>query len=408
MKALLLAPGQAQIEDPLVSSIPLIAKFEFATDRKIIFGSGSFAQAGELAAEFGQRVFVVHGRSATRTEGLRHQLQERGLEISATQVIGEPSIEQVHTAVAAARAFQAELVIGFGGGSVLDLAKAVAALVPAPGQVLDYVEIIGRGQALTKAGLPCLAIPTTAGTGSEVTRNAVLAVKEKGLKVSLRSPNLLPAVALVDPELTCSLPKEITAFTGLDALTQVIEPYLSKRANPLVDALCREAIGRAGRSLEAAYHQSTQLSHREDMAVVSLFGGLALANAGLGAVHGLASPLGGMFPAPHGAICAALLPSSLRVNLQALRERAPESPVLQRFDDVGRWLTNSPDAKAESGLEWISALCRSLEIPRLSSYGMKSTDLPEVVKRGLNASSMKGNPIELTAEELTTVLTAAL
>ena len=209
------------------------------------------------------------------------------------------------------------------------------------GELLDYVEIIGRGQALTKPSAPFIAIPTTAGTGSEVTRNAVLASPEHRVKVSLRSPLMLARVALVDPELTYDLPPALTASTGLDALTQLIEPFVCLRANPMTDGLCVEGMRRAARSLRVAFTDGQNKSAREDMAVASLFGGLALANAGLGAVHGFAGPIGGMFPAPHGAVCAALLPHVMTANIRALRQRAPGSEALRRYDKVARLLTGS-------------------------------------------------------------------
>ena len=211
-----------------------------------------------------------------------------------------------------------DTVIGFGGGAALDAAKAIAILMTNPGDVTDYLEIIGRGKTLTEPPVPCIAIPTTAGTGSEVTRNSVIASREERVKVSLRSPLMLPKVVVVDPELTYDLPPAITASTGVDALTQLIEPFVCSRANPLTDGLCQEGIERVARSLRRAFESAgrgeapADAAAREDMAVASLFGGLALANAGLGAVHGLAAPLGGMIGAPHGAVCAALLPSGGR------------------------------------------------------------------------------------------------
>ncbi len=382
--------------------------FEFVTDRRIHFGCGVFRQIGKLAKEFGQRALVVRGRSLSRAQPLLEQLDREGIAWRDIAVAGEPAIEQVDREVAGARSFEAKLVIGFGGGSVLDLAKAVAGLMHSDGTIFDYVEVVGRGRNLPQPGVPCIAVPTTAGTGSEVTRNAVLAVESKQVKVSLRSRFLLPEVALVDPELTLNLPQKITAFTGMDALTQVIEPYLSVRANPLTDALCQTGIARAAQSLQPAYEHGEKLEHREDMALASLIGGLALANAGLGAVHGLAAPLGGMFSAPHGAICAALLPAVLKANLQALRERLSESPALQRFTDLSRLLLRSNQASPEAGVLWVQELCRALEIPRLSAFGITRESIPAVVTRSRNASSMKANPVELTDQELTEILTSAI
>jgi alcohol dehydrogenase class IV len=257
------------------------------------------------------------------------------------------------------------------------------------------------------APLPFIAAPTTAGTGSEVTRNAVLASPEHGIKASLRSPTMLPRIALVDPELTYALPPAATAYTGLDALTQLIEPYVSARANPLTDALCIEGIGHAVGALRRAFQDGTDQRARHDMALASLFGGLALANAGLGVVHGFAAPLGGSWNAPHGALCAALLPHGMAANLEALRARAPFHPALERYAAVARLLTGRREAVAEDGVEWVRALCSDLNIPSLRSWGIAPTDLPAVVEKATRASSMQANPLPLTGEELLAVVSAA-
>jgi alcohol dehydrogenase class IV len=294
-----------------------------------------------------------------------------------------------------------------GGGSALDAGKAIAAIAANGGELLDYLEIIGRGQALAKAPLPCIAIPTTAGTGSEVTRNAVLASPAHRAKVSLRSPLMLPKVALVDPELTWDLPPAITASTGLDALTQLIEPYVCSRANPMTDALCIEGIRRAAASLRTAVADGRNATAREDMALASLFGGIALANAGLGAVHGLAGPIGGMFPAPHGAVCATLLPLVMAKNLRALQQRQPTSDALRRYEEVARLLTGTATASADDGVAWVRQLVADLKIPPLRTYGITTQDTAELIERAGKASSMKANPILLTGEELAEILAQA-
>ena len=239
-------------------------------------------------------------------------------------------------------------------------------------------------------------------------RNAVLRSPQHRVKVSLRSPLMLPRLALVDPELTHTMPPEVTASTGLDALTQVMEPYVSNKANPLTDALCREGMRRAARSLRRAYEHGDDAAAREDMALVSLFGGLALTNAGLGAVHGFAGPIGGMFPAPHGAVCASLLPHVMTVNVRALQERAPESVALRRYDEIARLLTGNERATAADGVAWVRELCAALRIPPLSAYGMTEADFPALMEKASRASSMRGNPIKLTAEEMEEVLARAL
>lgn len=290
---------------------------------------------------------------------------------------------------------------------MIDSAKAIAGLVTNPGAILDYLEVIGKGKQLAVPALACVAIPTTAGTGAEVTRNAVLASLEHQIKVSLRSAFLLPRIAIVDPTLTIDLPCSVTASTGLDALTQLIEPYVSIRANPVTDGLCIEGMRRVARSLRRAYERGQDLAAREDMALASLFGGLSLANAGLGAVHGFAAPIGGMFHAPHGAICAALLPHVMRVNLRALRGRLPDSDSLRRYDSVAKILTGSNEATAIDGVNWVSELCKAVQVPGLRAYGVTVRDSSALVAKAAKASSMKANPIVLTEDELTEALQAA-
>ena len=383
-------------------------RFEFATAARIIFGPGTVQETARIAAEFGKHALVVTGRNPRRAEGLCADLLNAGVSTQPFTVPGEPEIETVRTGVQLARKTAADVVIAFGGGSALDAGKAIAAMAPNPGDLLDYLEVIGGGRNLPNPGLPFIAIPTTAGTGSEVTRNAVLASPQHRVKVSLRSPFLLAKVALVDPELTYDLPPQITASTGLDALTQLIEPYVCSRANPLVDALCIEGIRRAARSLPAACADGCKASAREDMALASLFGGLALANAGLGAVHGLAGPIGGMFPAPHGAVCAALLPHVIAANLAALRSRQPDSPILGRFDRLGQLLTGDPGAAADDAVSWVLGLVKDLQIPKLRAYGITPAEIPVLLQKAAQASSMKANPVPLTSAELTDILNQAL
>jgi alcohol dehydrogenase class IV len=383
-------------------------RFEFATATRIIFGAGALREVGPLARELGPRALVVTGSDARRAEPLLACLREHGLVASIFPVRGEPEIEAVQQGLAQAKRETCNMVIALGGGSALDAGKAIAAMSTNTGEPLDYLEVIGRGKALAQPSAPFIAIPTTAGTGSEVTRNAVLASPQHGVKVSLRSPLMLPRVAVVDPELTFDLPPAITASTGLDALTQLIEPYVSCRANPMTDALCVEGIRRAARSLRTAVADGRNAAARTDMSVASLFGGLALANAGLGAVHGFAGPIGGEFPAPHGAVCAALLPHVMEANLRALRQRQPDADTLRRYDEVARLLTGSKTATAEAGIEWVRKLVGDLRIPSLGRYGLKREHTANVVRKASQASSMKANPIALTMEELAGVLERAL
>jgi len=382
--------------------------FEFATAARIIFGRGKLSEIGALAKQFGGRALVVTGKSTERAARLLELLKASGIDASTFTIPGEPTLKRVAEGVAFLKSQGGGFVIGFGGGSAIDAAKAIAALAANEGDVFEYLEVIGRGRPLLKPSIPFIAIPTTAGTGAEVTRNAVLASPEHGVKVSLRGPTLLPRVALVDPELTHDLPPALTASTGLDALTQLIEPYVSVRANPLTDALCLDGIQRVARSLRRAVVDGNDATAREDMAVASLLGGLALANAGLGAVHGFAAPIGGMFPAPHGAVCAALLPGVTDANLRALRGRAPDSDALRRYDVVARMVTADRQATADDGVQWMQELCRHPAIARLSVFGLTRNDIPSIVERASNASSMKANPVVLTPEELAAILLGAL
>ncbi len=381
--------------------------FEFATAQRIRFGPGTLREAGAAARSFGRRALIVTGRTPGRAAPLLDTLHAAGVEACTFDFAGEPTTDLVLEGRAIAKTEQCHVVIGFGGGSALDAAKAIAALLTNDGDLFDHLEVVGRGQPLQQPAAPCIAIPTTAGTGAEVTRNSVLAVPAQRLKVSLRSPLLLPRLAIVDPELTHSLPPEITAITGMDALTQLIEPYVSPRANPLVDALCADGIARAARSLRRAVEEGGHAGAREDMALACLFGGLALANAGLGAVHGFAAPIGGMFPAPHGAVCAALLPHVIAANVQALRARQPNSPALRRYDQVARLLTGRADAVADDAVSWVAALGRALRIKPLGRFGLRPADFAAVVEKAAQASSMKANPVALTPDEMTAILESA-
>lgn len=385
-----------------------MSAFEFATATQIIFGAGALKQIGTLAASFGNRALIMTGHTPGRAAVLLKMLDAAHVAYRVATISEEPTVETVQRGLETARNSQCDFVIGFGGGSAIDAGKAIAALLTNGGDPLDYLEVIGKGRTISKPSAPYLAIPTTAGPGTEVTRNAVLKSVEHKVKVSMRSPLMLPRLALIDPELTYTLPPSVTASTGLDALTQVIEPFVSNAPNPLTDALCREGMTRAARSLLQAYRRGDDSQAREDMAIASLCGGLALANARLGAVHGFAGPAGGMFPAPHGAVCARLLPVVMAVNVQALQERAPENPALRRYDDVARMLTGKSSATSRDGVAWIQELCQALAVPALSAHGMTVADIPTVAEKAAQASSMKGNPIPLTMAEMQEILRQAL
>lgn len=383
-------------------------QFEFATATRIIFGTGSSQNLAKIAAELGHHALVLTAYKSEPIIMLIDQLRQSGLQITEFEIQSEPTIDLINQGKAIASAAGCDMVISIGGGSVIDTGKAVAALIPNEGDVLDYVEVIGRGQKLLHGPIPFIAMPTTAGTGAEVTKNAVIESPEHRVKVSLRDNRMLPAIALLDPALTYSMPPSITASTGMDALTQVLEPFISHLANPITDALCRQGLALAGRSLRIVYDHADDVQAREDMALVSLLGGLALANAKLGAVHGFAGVLGGMYHAPHGAVCAALLPHTLRVNQQALAARDPHNPSLARLDEIGKLITAKESANAQSAIDWIDETSALFHIPGLASYDIASADFDDIVAKSAQSSSMKGNPITLTHAEMTAILKAAL
>jgi alcohol dehydrogenase class IV len=369
--------------------------FEFTTPNRLIFGENAVSDAGKITAAFGKRAVVVTGTGAASTERLFHFLQESGVQFLQLEVASEPDVDFVDNCIQAAFSFNANVVVGFGGGSSIDTAKAVSAMLTNPGELLDYLEVVGKGHTLRNPAAPCIAIPTTAGTGSEVTRNAVLGFKDQKMKVSMRSPLMLPQVALIDPELTYSLSPAVTAATGMDAITQVLEPYVSVRANPMTDLFCREGLQTGPNALLRAYRDGEDREARSKMAWTSLMGGLALANSGLGAVHGFASPIGGMFNAPHGAVCARLLAPVMAANVQALKDRAPESSTLERYTEAAQWITGNNSACVEDGIEWLKQLTVDLDIPSLSEYGLTAHDIPVIVEKAAKASSMKANPVRL-------------
>lgn len=374
--------------------------FEFATANRIIFGEGVAAQLPELVGRYGRRAMLVVGSTRARAMDTAIAIERAGGSVAWLQVEREPTVEDVETGLMALREHAADVVVGLGGGSVIDTAKALAAVATNEGTLLDYLEVVGRGQPLARAGLPCIAVPTTAGTGAEVTRNAVIDVSSHSTKVSLRGEHLLPRVALVDPRLTLSVPKAVTAATGFDALAQVVEPLVSNRSNPMTDALARAGVRLAAKSLRRAYHQGDDSAARSDMALVSVFGGICLANARLGAVHGLAGPMGGMLHLPHGELCAALLGPVMRANVAALGRQADEAAVLARYAEIAAIVTGNSSANTQDGIDWIEQLATELGVSRLGSLEISARQRDDVVERALRASSMQGNPVRLSSDEL--------
>jgi alcohol dehydrogenase class IV len=389
-----------------------VSGFEFATAARVIVGVGRAGELPEVVAGLGSRVLVCTGADPSRHAGL---LAGLGAPAATFPVAGEPTVDLARAALAAAREHGADVVIAVGGGSVIDTGKAVAMLLGNGGDPLDYLEVVGAGRQITRPAVPCVAVPTTAGTGAEVTANAVLASPGHGLKASLRSPLMIPKVALVDPRLTVSCPPQVTAASGLDALTQCLEPFVSARANPVTDGLAREGLRRAGTGLRAAYADGSDLRAREDMAVCSLLGGMALANAKLGAVHGLAGVIGAIAEVPHGVACATLLAPVIEANVQALRSGPPGpadvawyAEVAARYAEVARLLTGRGDPVADDGVAWIRDTVTRLDVRGLGSFGLGPQHAGDVAAKASKSSSMRGNPVRLTQDALKTVFLQAL
>jgi len=383
-------------------------RFDFATAQRIIFGSGTLQSLEKILPDYGQRYLVVTGEKYPDPGGLFSLLNCAGVSMVQFIVPHEPDIDLVEKCIAYGRLNKCEAVIGFGGGAVIDTGKAVAALLNNEGNLLDYLEVVGRGLPLQKPSLPYIAVPTTAGTGSEVTRNAVISIPNNRVKVSLRHAFLLPALALIDPQQTMSVPAYITASTGMDAFTQVVEPYVTKITNPVVDMFCRQAIPLAARNLPTAYSNGDDVEARENMSYVSLLGGLSLANAKLGAVHGFAGPIGGMFDAPHGLVCAALLPAVMRVNANILEQSGENRQKVTRFKEIARLVTGNEGAAILDGVNWITNLAHSMEVPGLAQFGITEDDFPGIIEKARRSSSMKGNPVDLSDFDMKPILSMSL
>jgi alcohol dehydrogenase class IV len=384
-----------------------LLRFDFAGPGRIRFGAGIIQDLAREATSFGSRALVVTGRDPRRHPSVLEPLRNAGLAAEVFRVDREPTVDMVRRGTLRAESASVDLVIGVGGGSVMDAAKAIAALLANGGDLLDYLEVVGAGRQLARPAIPLILAPTTAGTGTEATKNAVLLSEEHRVKVSLRSPGMLARLALIDPELTYDLPPEVTAMGGLDALTQLIEPFVGRSPQPITDALCLDGMRRIARSLRPAHAEERNTAARADLALAALFSGLALANAGLGVVHGFAGVIGGMTGAHHGVVCASLLPAGMLANVTALRARAPDHPALPRYTELASALTGRERSEAEDGIAWVAQLARDLGVPRLSQLGLREGDVDPLVERTALASSTKGNPIVLSPEELKGIVRAA-
>jgi alcohol dehydrogenase class IV len=390
--------------------------FELVGVGRIVFGSGAAKHLGPIASGMGRMALVVTNAepagSGGATDAVTRELVEHGVNCAIFVQGREPTVDDVDAALQTARQSRCDIVVGLGGGSAIDCAKAVAALMTNGGAALDYMEVIGKGLKVQRPSAPWIAVPTTAGTGAEVTRNAVIACPERNFKASIRGEHLLARAAVVDPKLGLGVPPAVTAWAGMDALCQLIESYTSTGAQPITDALAAEGIPRAARSLERAVRKGSDLAAREDMALAALLSGITLTNAGLGAVHGFAAPMGANFPAPHGAICAALLPGVMAANVRALRAADPYHPVLARYACVGRLLTGRPRlgdrAALDAGVRFVADLASAIGIGPLSNFGVTIDRVAEMVALAKKASSMRYNPVALSDEALTQVLTEAV
>lgn len=383
-------------------------QFEFSSAARIIFGGGKLLEIGKIVKGMGSRILLVSGRSSRKIAQISSLLYQEGMQFSLFSIDREPTINDIRSGIAYSHQEGCDLVIAMGGGSVIDAGKAIACLSANEGDVVEYLEVIGQGKEISRPGLRMIAIPTTAGTGSEVTRNSVIGAPQHKVKVSIRSLYLLPSVALIDPDLSISMPPEVTAFTGMDALTQLIEPYVSNKANPLTDSFCLQGIKLAGESLLRAYEDGEDKESREKMSLASLFSGFTLANAKLGAVHGFAGVIGGMFSAPHGAICARLLSPALEVNIKSLGQKYRESHYLKRYEKIAQILTGDQESSTQDLMIFVKNLSKQLQIPPLSDYGVTKEHFPEIIVKAAGSSSMKGNPVVLSPDELYSIMELAL
>lgn len=378
--------------------------FSFFSPQAIHFGRGQSLQAVALAAQFGSSVLVVHGANAKRAQWLITSCIDAGLTVQTIGCKNEPSLPDLELALTQLRGSQPAVVVALGGGSVMDFAKALAALLPCSGPPSEYLEVVGNGRVLEYPPIPMIALPTTAGTGAEVTKNAVISVPDRGLKVSLRDPLMIPQIAIVDPNLMQGAPKHVALCAGLDAVTQVIEPYLSVKANPMTDALCRAAISVGLKALRDVVERDCP-DGWDAMAWVSTCGGLALANAGLGAIHGFAGVIGGKANAPHGEICGVLLSPVLKAHLRNARSGTDIHARLT-------WVLGQIDIHFEhsverAGLDGLQEWSTRMGLRGLTDLGLQSIDYPDVAAAAAKTSSMKGNPFVMTDQEILQILKSA-
>ncbi|MEE4377122.1 MAG: iron-containing alcohol dehydrogenase [Candidatus Competibacteraceae bacterium] len=387
--------------------------FSIARLPRIEFGAGAISQLPELVQHYGRRVLLITGahsfQNSIHWEPLLAALNQADMHWEHLTVADEPSPTLVDDAVKRWHSADINAVAGIGGGSVLDAAKAIAGLLPSGASVMDYLEGVGTGQSYDGPALPFIAVPTTAGTGSEATKNAVLSVRgEQGFKKSFRHDSLVPEYALVDPDLLATCPPRQIAANAMDALTQLLESFVSSRANPFTDALAESGLEAVRDGLFAWYDGGEDAaSGRAQLAYAALTSGICLAQTGLGSVHGLASPLGAFFPIPHGEVCGTLVASASRVNIDALRSRETENPARDKYARAGNILSGRTHKNPRNARETLVLILKEwterLELPRLSSYGIQEADFARIVANS-RGGSMKTNPIVLSDDEVTEIL----
>jgi alcohol dehydrogenase class IV len=387
-----------------------VLKFDFLTTPQIVFGIGRFKEIGDIISNYGKKVLVIGSKSAF--SGIKDEFEsliaKKKMNFDLHFVKGEPDIQQIDAGVELGLKQKVDVVIGIGGGSAVDAGKAIAGLITNGGSAKDYMEVIGKGSTIKKEAIPYIAIPTTAGTGSEVTKNAVVLSKDDGLKASIRSPLLIPKVALVDPKLMVNVSPEVTAFCGLDALTQLIESYTSTKSQPITDSLAILGIRRITKSLIYVCENGQDISAREDVAFAALLSGICLANAGLGAVHGFASPIGGMLGIPHGIVCGALLTHVVEENIKQMVAEIPFNETLAKYATLGELLANLvfDDIReaADRVIEYTEQISRLLKVPKLSKYGLSDKHFENIIEKAKKSSSMRYNPVQLSDEALFRIL----
>jgi alcohol dehydrogenase class IV len=379
-------------------------KFELALPGRVIFGQGSRSQIGDVLSSFGKKTLLIYSKTLPMIPEIIHSIEENRVNAVTISISGEPTILSINEILNIFRGTELDSVISVGGGSIIDTGKAVSAKLANPGNLLDYLEIVGKSLPLQNPPIPFVAVPSTAGTGSEVTKNAVIAVPDQKIKVSMRSPMMVPRVSIIDPEITLSMPAEVTASTGMDALIQLIEPFLSIRANEFVDSLCIEGLKRGAKSLFPAVENGMDIISRENMCYSCLCGGMALANSGLGAVHGFAGVIGGLHTISHGMICAALLPAVLKGNLEAMKEREPGNPAIEKYRVLSQLFSDNRDTSETGCIKWAEDTCLRIGIKNLSDLGIQRSEFPNIMVKAARSSSMKGNPIQLSENELYSIL----